>query len=142
MILRTSSPEGKGKVWIFWDGQPLADVVSIPSTGGWQQWQNVSLSDVSVNAGEHKLKITCVTAGYNINSIRFSLKSSLLRGDVTGDGGINVTDVVAVANIILGLMDPTPPQSYAADCNGDGTVNVLDMIGIVMCILELGTCQP
>jgi len=142
MILRTSSPEGKGKVWIFWDGQPLADVVSIPNTGGWQQWQDVSLSDISLNAGEHKLKVTCVTAGYNINSIRFNLKSSVLRGDVTGDGGIDVIDVVSVANIILGLVDPTPAQLYAADCNGDVTVNVLDMLGIVNVILELGTCQP
>ena len=51
-----------------------------------------------------------------------------LNGDPNGDGSVNVADMVAVVDRILGgLTDP------ASDCSGDGIVDVQD----ARCILEL-----
>ena len=52
-------------------------------------------------------------------------------GDANGDGNIDVLDVVATVNIILGFSDFNP----AADINQDNIVNVLDVISIVNIIL-------
>ena len=54
-------------------------------------------------------------------------------GDVTGDGIINVLDIVGLVNHILGtaLLDET----CAADYTGDAIVNVLDIVGLVNLIL-------
>ena len=57
-------------------------------------------------------------------------------GDVTGDGILNVLDIVGLVNHILGIsaLDDT----CAADYTGDGIVNVLDIVGLVNNILGIG----
>ena len=63
------------------------------------------------------------------------------RGDVNGDGAIDVLDAVQAIHIVLGTSpSPSGEELWAADCNGDGEVSVLDVLGIVNVILEIGTC--
>ena len=54
-------------------------------------------------------------------------------GDVTGDGVINILDIVQVANYILGLANPA--YACAADYTNDGSVNILDIVQIANFIL-------
>lgn len=67
-----------------------------------------------------------------------SLNTDLgLKGDVNGDGSIDVVDVVMAVNIILILPPlPTEYELWAADFNDDGAVNVLDIVGMVNEILN------
>ena len=55
-----------------------------------------------------------------------------LTGDVNGDGVVNVSDVTALVNRILG--DPTYSDTVC-DVNGDGVVNVSDVTTLVNLIL-------
>ncbi|UCE17627.1 MAG: hypothetical protein JSV84_12180 [Gemmatimonadota bacterium] len=59
------------------------------------------------------------------------------KGDVNEDGSINILDVLATVNIVLGLLSPTPTQQWAADFNEDGAVDIIDAITIVNYILGL-----
>ena len=54
------------------------------------------------------------------------------KGDVNGDGKINVSDVTALVNMILGTI---PKNEAVADINGDGKVNVSDVTALVNLIL-------
>ena len=54
-------------------------------------------------------------------------------GDVTGDGIINILDLVQVVNYILELN--LPLYECAADFNQDGVVNILDLVQIANYIL-------
>ncbi len=58
------------------------------------------------------------------------------KGDVNGDGIINILDVMRAVNIILEL-GPAPIEYdlWAADMDVDGDINVLDVVRIVMIIL-------
>ena len=58
-------------------------------------------------------------------------------GDVTGDGNINVLDVLAVINHILGVIPLDENGQCRADCKGDGSINVLDALSIVNIILGI-----
>ena len=60
--------------------------------------------------------------------------SALLQGDVNRDGRVNVSDVSALINMILGL---TPMDQEAADVNGDGRVNVSDVAALINIILGI-----
>lgn len=53
------------------------------------------------------------------------------QGDINGDGQVDVADVQACVNQVLGV-SPTTPE---ADLNGDGTVNVLDVQQLVLILL-------
>ncbi len=56
------------------------------------------------------------------------------KGDANGDGTVDVADVVAIVNKILG----EPAEGFneaAADVNGDGTIDVADVVATVNIIL-------
>ena len=55
-----------------------------------------------------------------------------LKGDVNGDGKVNVSDVTALVNMILGVI---PKDEARADINGDGKVNVSDVTALINIIL-------
>lgn len=56
-------------------------------------------------------------------------------GDVNEDGFVNIADVVAVVNHILGK-ENAHFNELIADVNGDGTINIADVIAIIDCILS------
>lgn len=64
--------------------------------------------------------------------------SDVRRGDVNGDGEVNVTDLIPLVSMILGQFD----SNAAADVNGDGEVNVTDLIPLVNMILNGSRSQP
>ena len=55
-------------------------------------------------------------------------------GDVNGDGKINVSDVTALINMIMGI---TTMDEASADVNGDGKVNVSDVSALINIILGI-----
>ena len=58
-----------------------------------------------------------------------------VMGDLTGDGVVNITDVIMLTNYILGSVDDIE-FSILGDINLDGSVNVSDIIALVNRILE------
>ena len=64
----------------------------------------------------------------------FYIKVDALKGDVNGDGKVNVSDVSALINMILGV---TAMDQTRADVNGDGRVNVSDVTALINIILGI-----
>ncbi len=58
----------------------------------------------------------------------------VLPGDVNGDGKVNVSDVSALINMILGISET---NEIDADLNGDGRVNVSDVSALINIILGI-----
>lgn len=66
-------------------------------------------------------------------SIYYTAKGGdLLTGDVDGNGQVNVSDVTALVNMILGTI---PMDQTHADVDGNGQVNVSDVTALVNIIL-------
>jgi hypothetical protein len=68
-----------------------------------------------------------IGAAPDMGAIEFT--GMFLAGDANGDGLINILDVTAILNDILGVS----PATGNADCNEDGDVNILD----VTCVLNI-----
>ena len=66
-------------------------------------------------------------------------EAECIKGDLTGDGGWNVLDIVALANIILEAEGVTDSELCVGDLNGDTAINVLDLTVLVNCVF-FGTC--
>ena len=56
-------------------------------------------------------------------------------GDINGDGGWNVLDIVTLANCVLADNCAEQENGCAGDLNGDGGYNVLDIVTLVNCVL-------
>ena len=64
--------------------------------------------------------------GYVYDQVRV-----VIRGDLTGDGRINVTDQVRLINYVGKVGELNTYEMLAADLTGDGIVNVLDQVKII-----------
>ena len=58
-----------------------------------------------------------------------------ISGDLNGDGGWNVLDIVTLANCVLAENCAELEFGCAGDLNGDGGWNVLDIVTLTNCIL-------
>ena len=101
---------------------------SVPNTNS-SAFQNVNLTNATLivpGSSVAAYKATSPWSGFG------SIIAIALRGDVNGDGEVNMDDATFVANIILGIETATE----AADVNNDGTVNMPDAMFIVNKILN------
>ena len=59
--------------------------------------------------------------------------SSFQRGDVNGDGSVNISDVTALIDLLLGGGTISNP---AADCNQDNGINISDVTALIDYLLS------
>ena len=89
----------------------------------------------TVDDGTLHLGMVAEKPGTNWHSMQIkSLDRIDAIGDVNGDGAVDVSDYIGVANFILGQTQEGFNEK-AADVNNDGTVDVSDYIGIANIIL-------
>ena len=95
----------------------------------------ITLNNIQLNMGTSKAgqKYTIDFDGFETvyNAIPAENK-----GDINGDGVVNVSDVTALINKILGLSDYS---NTACDINADGVVNVSDVTDLINMILKSST---
>jgi hypothetical protein len=61
-----------------------------------------------------------------------------VKGDVNGDGKVNVQDATLALRMAVGLIKPTAVQLIAGDINGDGRIAVTDATAILRKAVGLG----
>ena len=73
--------------------------------------------------------VVCLVAwvGVCVSEAGIGLDHIYLRGDVNGDGRINISDPIALGNYLFSGGN-RPPCMKACDANNDGSVNVSDSI--------------
>lgn len=100
--LRVASIYSNKQAKVYLDGT-LLGTFTIPNTGSWQSWQNVTINNVTVSGGNYKiLRIECVTDGFNLNWIDVfdNCSDSIFTGTqfdniipyCCGNGGTNAFD--------------------------------------------------
>ena len=55
--LRVASPDDGKTLQVEMDGENLTGPVTIPNTGGWQNWETTSVLDLDLTQGQHKMRI-------------------------------------------------------------------------------------
>ena len=87
------------------------------------------------------LLLSCLVAlaSFNamaVNTSDYEIDEGGLIGDVNCDDKVNVSDVTALVNMILGVI---PKDEARADINGDGKVNVSDVTALINIILGVSS---
>ena len=61
----------------------------------------------------------------------FGKEVTAIKGDVNGDGTVDVADIASIIDIMAGATVPDASPSGAADVNGDGIVDVADIAAVI-----------
>ncbi|MFM7021469.1 MAG: putative Ig domain-containing protein, partial [Flavobacteriales bacterium] len=69
---RVASPLNNKSFYVEMDGNNISGNIPVPNTGGFQNWQTVSVTTPALSAGQHSLKIVMETDGFNFNYINFT----------------------------------------------------------------------
>jgi hypothetical protein len=68
---RVATPSVGNRFRIELDGQEIGEPVSVPWTGGWQDWTDVELQ-APLSAGLHTLRVVAVTGGFNLDYLHLT----------------------------------------------------------------------
>lgn len=124
------------------NGKEQTDTLWVWSRAGGNSSQSSFCHDdpdyrnVFLAKGKHIIKVKSISSPWNFDCLRvdcYEPQEQRITGDVNGDGVVDIADVNAAIDMILGLQD----NKAAADVNGDGIVDVADMNGIINIILGL-----
>lgn len=75
--IRSAASSSGGKVSFDADGEVASGLISLPVTGGWQNWSTTEFKDVRLPAGEVEVKLRIFKDGSNINYFRFKNPRSI-----------------------------------------------------------------
>jgi beta-glucosidase len=105
--VRVASPSGGGQLRVRLDGTVLG-TIQIPNTGGWQNWQTVTLPNVPLagGTGSKALRLEVLNAEFNVNWIELD------RVQVCGLNNIALNQPVTVSS--------AQSSSYPANAAVDG----------------------
>jgi hypothetical protein len=87
------------------------------------------------NASNPKDKTYAHIDGGPSNPGYFTAKNAGQRGDVNGDGSVNISDVTALIDYLLSG-NPSGVNLTAADCNQDSSVNISDVTALIDYLLS------
>ena len=100
-------------------------------------WQKIALSPIVVKDGE-TLTIALNTNGnswWSADAFRLTYNPLVKMGDVNEDGKVDIADVVATVNYVLGTI-PSVFNETAADVSGNGRIDISDVVDIVNLVLN------
>lgn len=83
---------------------------------------------------------TMPAEGYPVLQWQVEPPSSVIIGDLTGDGKVSITDVVMIIDVIAGAITDAN-QKAAADVNGDGNISITDCVAAIDLIAAQGSSQ-
>lgn len=72
VAIRFSNEKAVGKLVLTDDkGNPISEVLSLPFSGGKEQWSTISFKNVPLNKGVYKIRIYFVEGNFNLNYLEF-----------------------------------------------------------------------
>ncbi len=75
--LRTASNQPGCIIRLDLDGVATTREISLPNTGGWQNWSTTTVPAIPLSAGQHTLRVLVAAGGFNINYLDFNTSSAI-----------------------------------------------------------------
>lgn len=98
---RVASPNGGRQFYIELNGVNISGTITVPNTGGWQNWQTVSVITPSLQPGIQVMRIVELTDGFNINYVTF-VSGGMLTTATTDLTTRRVAGMVVFPNPVTG----------------------------------------
>ncbi len=97
------------------DGNDVTGSISVPNTGSWTAFQEVTIANIPLTAGIKEMRLVAETDGFNIDYINIT-GDVVLEDDCNGVAGGSAS--IDDCNVCSGGDTGIEPNSSCADCNG------------------------
>ncbi|MBN1412490.1 MAG: carbohydrate-binding protein [Spirochaetales bacterium] len=114
---RVAALSTTGGLSFLFDGATLG-TTTIPVTGGWQTWTTVTGPNVSLSSGNHVIRLSATTAGFNINWF------SVTSGSVNTSTPTPTQAQQSTATPTTAQATATPTRTPTPTPNGSATCGV------------------
>ncbi|RPH91988.1 MAG: glycosyl hydrolase family protein, partial [Calditrichaeota bacterium] len=134
--IRVASQSTEGNFHLEMNGVSITGSVSAPATGGWQNWQTVTVNNISLSAGIKIMKFVSETGGFNLNYISLSKSSgvpttmhvaSIIESTVAGSAGKKFGQATVMIQDNFG--NPVPSATVTGSFSGDFNETVAGSTG-------------
>jgi hypothetical protein len=111
--------------------ESLKEVIAQPTTPPFLSGDAFTNYDITLKVPESALEAYSTTSPWsnftNIVIMKDDTAPEVKQGDVSGDGEVNSSDLVALIDMMLGKSK----MNDAADVNGDGKIDIADIVKLV-----------
>ena len=97
-------------------------VIDIPNTGGWSNWQPVTIQNVSITEGEKYLKLQVVENGFNIKKITFESLAGI-------DNRNTLSKQFSIDKIYPNPFNPSTQIVFNSEAQGDYITQIFNIKG-------------
>jgi len=121
--LNIAAPSTGGKILLSLDGQSISALLDVPTTGGWQNWQYLTVSDIYIPAGTHTFQTRFFFGGFNFSYMDFVLTAS----DVNEMGNQPIS--YDLQQNYPNPFNPTTTIAYSIKETGNVEIKIYDVLG-------------
>ncbi len=73
VLVNVSAPNTGGKIILSLNGTTIGSILDVPATGGWQNWQYITIPNVWLPQGTNSLQVRLFFGNFNLSYIKFDL---------------------------------------------------------------------
>ncbi|MEO0468402.1 MAG: carbohydrate-binding protein [Bacteroidota bacterium] len=119
--IRVAANGSDGKLHFAVDGADITPSRTVPSSGGWQNWQTVSIPNVVLNSSDQKLRFHVDAEGFNLNAFEFIQKGPTTDLQTEFISAFTLDDHTIQLNLNKRLSGPLPtsPANFSFTTNGN-----------------------
>lgn len=121
--LSFAQPSAGGKIILSLDGQSITSVIDVPVTGGYQNWQFLTVPNIYIAAGTHTLQARFFIGDFNFSYIDFVLTAA------DADGNHDTPQSYFLHQNFPNPFNPSTTISYSTKEFGNVTLKVFDLLG-------------
>ncbi len=120
---RVAGEGSEGKLQLLLDDAYLTNLIDVPSTGGWQNWQTLIVQDIYLPKGIHELVIRFYFTGFNFNYMEFVAKT------VDVEDEMELPNKYELNQNYPNPFNPSTKISYSLVEKGFVTFKIFDILG-------------
>lgn len=99
--IASANANGGGPFYFEMDGVGISSTTAVPSTSGWNTWEDLVVEQVPLTEGQHILRLVMTGGEFNMAAMRFDYDSPLDYTPPVADAGIDIVVMIPVDSIEL-----------------------------------------
>jgi len=124
VLVNVSAPNTGGKIILSLNGTTIGSILDVPATGGWQNWQYITIPNVWLPQGTNSLQVRLFFGNFNLSYIKFDL----IAVDVENEDTNTPTEFSLNQNY-PNPFNPLTNISWQSPTSGWQTVKIYDVLG-------------